>query len=60
MASVTVDQWKEIFTETGLSEDDMHRWHQIFEKKHPEGHQIFLEWLGIENSRISEIRQKSK
>ena len=57
MEKVTVDQWKEIFTETGLSDDDMQKWHQVFEKKHPKGHQSFLEWLGIEESRIKEIRQ---
>ncbi|MCB2182397.1 MAG: hypothetical protein KQH63_10255 [Desulfobulbaceae bacterium] len=57
MERVTVDQWKEIFAETGLSDDDMRKWHQVFEKKHPEGHQNFLEWLGVEKSRIKEIRQ---
>lgn len=57
MANVTVDQWVEIFKETGLSEDDMKKWHQVFEKKHPEGHQSFLEWLGLEKSRIEEIRK---
>ena len=57
MERVTVGQWKEIFTETGLSDDDMQKWHQVFEKKHPSGHQNFLEWLGIEKPRIEEIRQ---
>lgn len=60
MAKVTVDQWKEIFVETGLSEDDMKRWHQIFENRYPDGHQNFLEWLGIEKSRIEGIRKSSK
>ena len=60
MESVTVDQWIEIFTETGLSEKDMQKWHQIFEKKYPDGHQSFLEWIGLEESRIEEIRQSSK
>lgn len=59
MKRVTVDQWKEIFTETGLSDDDMKKWHHIFERKYPNGHQSFLEWLGIETSRIEEIRKNA-
>ncbi len=60
MNNVTVDQWKEIFTETGLSAEDMQKWHQVFEKKHPEGHQSFLAWLGLEKSHIAEIRQDAQ
>ena len=60
MNSVTVEQWKEIFTETGLSDEDMEKWHQVFEKKHPEGHQSFLSWLGLTKSRITEIRQNAQ
>lgn len=60
MKKVTVEQWKEVFRDTGLSDSDMKKWHQNFEKKYPDGHQSFLEWLGIENSRIKEIRQISK
>jgi len=60
MEKVTVDQWKEMFRETGFSDDDMQKWHQIFENKKPDGHQSFLEWLGIEESRIKEIRQACK
>ncbi len=60
MKGITVDQWTAIFRETGLSNDDMQKWHRIFEKKHPDGHQGFLEWLGIEQSRIREIRQNFK
>ncbi len=60
MSTMTVEQWKEVFRETGLSEDDMGRWHSCFEKKYPDGHQAFLEWLGLENSRIDKIRQASK
>jgi len=60
MEKVTVDQWVEIFRETGLSDDDMQKWHKVFENKYPEGHQSFLEWLRIEPSHIKEIRQSSK
>lgn len=60
MDIITVEQWKEVFMETGLSEEDMLKWHRIFEKKYPEGHQHFLEWLGIKEDRIAEIRKSSQ
>jgi len=60
MGKVTVDQWKEIFRETGLSDNDMQKWHKAFEKSYPDGHQSFLEWLGVGKSHIEEIRMGSK
>ncbi|MGD9211713.1 MAG: hypothetical protein PVI90_13085 [Desulfobacteraceae bacterium] len=60
MGSVTVNQWKEVFSEIGMSDNDMQKWHQCFEKKYPDGHQDFLEWLGLEKSRIEKIRKASK
>ncbi len=57
--SVTVDQWVEMFRAIGLTDDQMHRWHSEFERRHPQGHQSFLEWLGIPAERIGEIRQQS-
>lgn len=57
MEKVTVEQWKELFREIGLSDDAMQKWHQVFEERYPNGHQSFLEWLGVEKSRIKEIRQ---
>ena len=60
MKRITVEHWKEVLSDTGLSNDDMQKWHKCFEKKYPDGHQSFLEWLGLEKSRIEEIRQTSK
>lgn len=60
MKRMTVEKWKEVFSDTGLSDDDMQKWHKCFEKKYPEGHQSFLEWLGLERAHISEIRESSK
>jgi len=56
---VNVKQWVEMFRTIGLEEPDMHRWHAEFEKRHPDGHQGFLEWLGLPEDRIAEIRRKS-
>ncbi len=56
---VTVNQWTEMFRDVGLSDDDMHKWHALFESRHPEGHQGFLEWLQLPAERIADIRRKS-
>ncbi len=58
--AVTVDQWVEMFRAVGLSEDQMHAWHREFERRHPEGHQGFLEWLGLPTERIVDIRRSSR
>lgn len=56
---VTVEQWVEMFRAIGLGEDEMHKWHAVFEQRFPEGHQEFLKWLGLPEDRIAEIRKKS-
>jgi len=58
-AHVNVDQWVEMFRTIGLDETQMHRWHAEFERRHPEAHQGFLEWLGLPATRIESIRQRS-
>ncbi len=57
MGKVTVEQWVELFREIGLKEADMQKWHRLFEAKNPEGHQSFLEWLGLDEQRIRDIRR---
>ena len=58
-AHVTVDQWTELFRAAGLDDPQMHRWHTEFERRYPDGHQGFLEWLQLPAARIAEIRRKS-
>lgn len=57
MGKVTVEQWKGLFREVGVKEEDMVKWHRNFEAKYPQGHQSFLEWLGLDNDTIKTIRQ---
>jgi DNA-binding transcriptional MerR regulator len=52
--------WIAILEATGLDEDGMRRWHVEFERLSPEGHQEFLESLGIEADEIERIRAWSK
>lgn len=57
--NVTVDEWVEMFRAIGLDDPAMHRWHVEFERRHPDGHQGFLEWLGLTADRIAQIRAQS-
>jgi hypothetical protein len=55
---VTVDEWVQRFRAIGLDDATMQNWHNLFEKENPEGHQSFLEWLGLPAARIAEIRHR--
>lgn len=57
---INKEQWVSMFQELGLNETAMRRWHRLFEGRHPEAHQGFLEWLGLEAEQISHIRQSSR
>lgn len=55
---ITVEEWKGLFSDVGLSEQDMQKWHRLFESKYPQAHQSFLEWLGLDEGKIKAIRGK--
>ncbi|HEY6837281.1 MAG TPA: hypothetical protein VI389_00925 [Geobacteraceae bacterium] len=58
MAQVTVEEWVKRFRAIGLDDKAMKRWHELFEEENPEGHQSFLEWLGLPAERIDHIRSR--
>ncbi len=53
---VNVEQWVALFEEVGLDEGKRDQWHRLFERRHPAGHQSFLEWLGFKPEEIDKIR----
>ena len=53
---VNKEQWVSMFRDIGLNDKTVEKWHQVFEHRHPEGHQEFLEWLNIPSSEIANIR----
>ncbi len=57
-AKVTVEEWVARFRAIGLDEAAMEKWHRLFERENPAGHQSFLEWLGLPAERIAEIRKR--
>ena len=58
-AHVTVTEWVEMFRTIGLTEQQMHQWHEEFERRHPDAHQAFLEWLQLPAERIADVRRAS-
>lgn len=58
--TVNVEEWVALFREVGLGDTEMKRWHVLFEERHPEAHQAFLEWLGLPQKEIEGIRSRSR
>jgi DNA-binding transcriptional MerR regulator len=57
---ITKDIWVAMLQAAGLDEEGMKNWHIEFEMTSPEGHQDFLESIGIAESEIDSIRAWSK
>jgi hypothetical protein len=57
---VNVNEWVALFEETGLDEAKRMRWHKLFEARHPDAHQGFMEWLGISPEDIARYRAKGQ
>ncbi|MBI5084660.1 MAG: hypothetical protein HZB13_08690 [Acidobacteria bacterium] len=53
---MTTDKWVAIMTAAGFSKQQMNRWHVEFERQEPAEHQKFLEYLGIDQAEIAQIR----
>lgn len=53
------EKWVALFEAIGMEKETMHAWHREFERRFPDGHQAFLEWLKIPDEEIRTIRQKS-
>ena len=60
MEMISKDRWVAVMKAAGFSDDAMHNWHTQFEKMEPEGHQEFLESLGIEAQEVQRIRTWSR
>lgn len=58
--SINKEIWTSMFEAVGLDLATMHRWHAEFERRAPEAHQSFLEWLGASADEIKTIRESSR
>jgi DNA-binding transcriptional MerR regulator len=50
------DAWVALMCSAGFSEEDMKRWHAVFEAQAPEAHGKFLESLGLSAAEMKAIR----
>lgn len=57
---VTKEEWVAMYEAMGWDGSKRMQWHKLFEARHPEGHQGFLEWLGIPPKEIDEIRAECR
>lgn len=57
MDRLNVEQWVGLFREIGVTDDDMHKWHRLFEARYPEAHKSFLTWLGMNAGQIEKVRK---
>lgn len=57
---ITKDVWVSMLMAAGLDESGMKNWHVDFESLSPDGHQEFLESIGINKSEIAAIRDWSR
>jgi hypothetical protein len=60
MEEMNKEIWTEMFEEIGLDHATMMKWHATFERRAPNAHKSFLEWLGVPTDEIAEIRAKSR
>ena len=57
---MTKEKMVEVLHKTGLTEEQMQRFHREFEKLYPADHQAFLAWLQIPAAECEKIRQASR
>jgi hypothetical protein len=60
MKAITEDQFVSILNDAGITDVQKHKLHGLFEARHPQGHEAFLQWLGVPADEIRAIRKKSR
>jgi hypothetical protein len=60
MKNITKDQFVALLNEVGVSDSQKQRLHALFEKRHPDAHQNFLEHLGLSAQTIQDVRGQSR
>lgn len=60
MKNITKDQFVALLNEAGVTDPQKQRLHALFEQRHPDAHQGFLEFLGLPPAEIRKIREGSR
>ena len=56
MKKITKDQFVALLNDAGVTDAQKHKLHALFETRHPEAHEAFLQWLGVPPDAIRTIR----
>lgn len=56
LPSFNKTQWIAFMESAGMSDQDKDIWHTLFEEQNPDGHQDFLEYLGMDPGEVRDIR----
>jgi len=54
------EDWVSLLRASGMTDDDMIRWHVEFERLNPQAHRDFLCSLGIADQEVDEIRDRAR
>ena len=57
---VTKDQFVALLRDSGVTDEQMHTLHRLFEQRHPEAHEAFLRGLQIDAASVQQIRARSR
>jgi len=60
MKKITKNEFVALLNEVSVSDSQKQRLHALFEQRHPDAHQSFLEFLGVAPAEIKEIREHSR
>lgn len=60
MKHVTKDQFLAVLDDAGVTPEQRKKLHASFERRFPEAHQAFLEFLGFPPEKVKAIRDESR
>ena len=60
MKTITKDQFVGVLNEAGITDEQKRRLHAVFESRHPQAHEAFLQWLGLPENEIRSIRDHAR
>ncbi len=60
MKTITKDQFVGVLNEAGITDDQKRRLHAAFESRHPQAHEAFIQWLGLQADEVRSIRDHSR
>ena len=60
MKTITKDQFVAVLNDAGITDEQKHRLHAVFEARHPEAHESFLQWLALPADEVRSIRTSAR